>query len=465
VRCARIERVRKPNWKSGALIDHAGKNSLEELFVRYWENDLSEADAAEFQQRLASDPAAQEEFQFFCLQAMVAAELPPATNPAETVEFTPRRQRLKETSSAFYWTRRRILRYIGGGAAAIAAAGYVGRQDWGVQDDSPTGVQLTAHKGEVTLRAPGGRILRLNGDIPPGSRLATIGPVSSAVLSCPDGTEVSFMGDSEVALVGGGTRLVLRQGAATAKVPFHGRVPKFTILQTAQASLARLSNVLLTLALTQRGTEVVVKNGVAAVDAPNGKSCGIVRAGELLTVRADGDCSKQAVLATPDDFSWNLKKPLPAGWTVGVREETTSGPVVVPEFWLDPYYQVEMCQIRSDAQWARGFFRLYPDSILRVRYWVERPGPSQLVIVVRTESHSEPTTGVLECNNAFTRAKPGEWQVLEVKASEMFDTVHAPKFEAPWVGFLVIFNTYRSDIGLKIASFEVVGPGERIGRA
>jgi hypothetical protein len=72
---------------------------------------------------------------------------------------------------------------------------------------------------------------------------------------------------------------------------------------------------------------------------------------------------------------------------------------------------------------------------------------------------------VLECNGAFGRAKPREWQQLEVKASDMFDTVHAPKFDAPWVGFLVIFNTYRSDIGLKIAKFEVIGPSERIGRA
>ena len=435
------------------------------MFVRYWENDLSEADAAEFERRLVVDPVAREEFQLFCLQAMVSAELPPAANPAETFEFALAQQRQKEITPAIYWTRRRILRYIGGGAAAIAAAGYVGRQDWGVQDDSPTGVQLTAHKGEVTLRAASGKHLRLSGDIPPGSRLATIGPVSSAVLSCPDGSEVSFVGDSEVALVGGGARLVLRHGAATANVPFHGRVPQFTVLQTAQASLTRLSNVLVTLARTQRGTDVLVKKGVALVDAPNGRSCGIVRAGELLTVRTDGDCSKQAILASPDKFAWDLTGPLPPGWSVGIREVSAGCPVVVPEFWLDPYYQVEMCQIRSDKQWARGFFRLHPESIIRVKYWVERPGPSQLVIVVRTENHTEPTTGVLECNGAFGRARPGEWQVLEVKASDMFDTVHAPKFDAPWVGFLVIFNTYRSDIGLKIASFEVAGPNERFGRA
>ena len=69
---------------------------------------------------------------------------------------------------------------------------------------------------------------------------------------------------------------------------------------------------------------------------------------------------------------------------------------------------------------------------------------------------------MLECNGAFVHAKPGAWQVLEVKAHEMSDNVHAPKFDSPWVGFLVIFNTYRSDIGLKVAGFEVIPPNGRI---
>ncbi len=195
---------------------------------------------------------------------------------------------------------------------------------------------------------------------------------------------------------------------------------------------------------------------MVAVDSPTGQSLGIVRAGEILTVRADGDRTKQVTPATPDEFAWDLSRPLPSGWNVGQREETADGPVVVPEYWLDPYYQVEMCQIRSDHQWARGFFRLHPDSIIRVRYWVDKPGPSQLVVCVRKGSHSEPATGVMECNSAFARARPEAWQVLEVRASDMLDNVHAPKFDAPWIGFLVIFNTYRSDIGLKVAGFEVI---------
>ena len=32
---------------------------------------------------------------------------------------------------------------------------------------------------------------------------------------------------------------------------------------------------------------------------------------------------------------------------------------------------------------------------------------------------------------------------------------HTPKFGAPWVPFLIIFNTYKEDLGLKIAEFLV----------
>ncbi len=435
-------------------------NALDELFVRYWENDLSEADAAELQRRLATDLAAREAFQFFCLQAVVAAELPLLANTGAEAAEADVMQALRGKRTLFPagWSRRQVLRYIGGGAAAFALAGLLARQHLG----AATGVRVASVAGEVTLRTANGRNIRPAGDIPQGGTLATVGPVSSALLVCPDGTEVSCTGDSEVAVMGQGARLVLQHGTATANIPAHRVGPQSMILQTTQATLARLSNVLMTLARSQRGTEIGVQTGVVAVDSPSGQSLGVVRAGEILTVRADGDRTKQVASATPDEFAWDLSRPLPSGWNVGRREETADGPVVVPQFWLDPYYRVEMCQIRSDHQWARGFFRLHPDSIIRVRYWVDRAGPSQLVICVRKGSHSQPLTGVLECNGAFIRAKPEAWQVLEVRASDMLDTMQAPKFEAPWVGFLVVFNTYRSDIGLKVAGFEVIQPRGKI---
>jgi hypothetical protein len=435
---------------------------LDELFVRYWENDLSAANLAEFERRLVAEPGAREAFQFFCLQTIVAAESPSIADTITTSKADNDLLHIERKAPAPHWSRRQILRYVGGSAAAVALAGYFGRQQLGARKNTSNAVRLSSVKGEVTLRTASGRNIRPSGDVPTGGTLSTFGPVSSAVLSCPDGTEVSLTGDSEVAVLRGGTRLVLLQGAATADIPPQRVGPKSMSLQTAHASLSRLSDVLLTMARSQRGTEVGVQNGMVVVDSPSGQSLGVVRAGEILTVRADGDRSKQLTPATPDHFAWDLGRPLPSGWNVGQREETANGPVVVPEMWLDPYYQVEMCQIRSDHQWARGFFRLFPDSVIRVRYWVDRPGSSQVVICVRTGSHSDSATGVLECNGAFSRARPEAWQVLEFKVSDMLDNVHRPKFGAPWVGFLVIFNTYRSDIGLKVAGFEVIRPQRKV---
>jgi hypothetical protein len=71
---------------------------------------------------------------------------------------------------------------------------------------------------------------------------------------------------------------------------------------------------------------------------------------------------------------------------------------------------------------------------------------------------------MLECNTAFTNAKPREWQWLEVKAGDMIFAKDVERFPAPWVGFLVIFNTYKVDLGLKIAEFQVVPSGGVAGR-
>ena len=133
--------------------------------------------------------------------------------------------------------------------------------------------------------------------------------------------------------------------------------------------------------------------------------------------------------------------------------------MLVPSWWFDQYHGTEMWQIRSDKQWSRGFVRLFPDSTLRVKYWVDKPGRGQVIACVRAARLPDAETGVLSANAAFETAKPKEWNYLTIKASELLDNVHAPKFAAPWVAFLLIFNTYKADLGLKIAEYRVTRPG------
>ena len=81
-----------------------------------------------------------------------------------------------------------------------------------------------------------------------------------------------------------------------------------------------------------------------------------------------------------------------------------------------------------------------------------------MIACVRAARLPDSETGVLAANAPFENAKPKEWNYLTIRASELLDNVHAPKFAAPWVAFLLIFNTYKADLGLKIAEFRVTRP-------
>jgi hypothetical protein len=196
---------------------------------------------------------------------------------------------------------------------------------------------------------------------------------------------------------------------------------------------------------------------------PSGEPLAVVREGESLTVFHGGDHKKKPIVPTPEEYAWNLAEPLPKGWPVGRRDLTPQGmPYVRPEFWPDPYYQnTEMYQIRSPSVWLHGFFRLAPDSVIRVRYWVDRPGKGQVCFCARTTQSRAPDTGMLEWNGTFGAKGVQEWQWLEVTAEELLrpPNKHIPKFDAPWIGFLFIFNTYTIDLGLKVAELRVTRPG------
>jgi ferric-dicitrate binding protein FerR (iron transport regulator) len=428
--------------------------TLEELFLRYWDNVLTEEEREELEERLTLDAQAREAFQLFCTQTVIAAELP--ARAGQTVR--QRRNRPLPVKKAGTWSRRRALFYLAGGAAASLAAGVVGRWLW----NSPPGglARLMEVHGEVTLRSASGALLSLSGLIPAGAALSTFGPVSRAVLGYPDGTCVSLTGDCVVSVAGDGRMLWLSQGTALAEVPPQPEESNRLSLLTSEAKMNHLSGVLMMVGRTQQATEVGVQRGLVDVAAPSGEPMEVVREREILTVGWDGNHSKKPMPLTPDEFAWDLTRPLPKGWHIGHREITPDGPVVLPEPYFDPYHKAIMNQIRSDSQWACGFFRLFPESIIRVRYWIDQPGPSQVVVCVRTARTAGAETGVVERNDAFAEAKPGQWQWLEVKAGEMLASVHTPKFPAPWIGFLVIFNTYKEDLGLKVAEFRVSRPGQ-----
>jgi ferric-dicitrate binding protein FerR (iron transport regulator) len=424
---------------------------LSELFVRYWDNMLTGAEAEELGRHLATDASAREMFEMCCLHAVVAGEQPAVTSwadlPARKVTVQP---------AARGWSRRRVISALGGSVAASLLAGFAGWRFW--EAHSKKLVRLSQIVGDVSLHAANGSILPLTSLVPLGATVSTLGPVSSVVLSYSDGAGISLTGDSVLTVADGSGQLMLRRGGATANIASRPADAVPITVTTTEATVGELNGVRLSMGRIGNATVVSVQQGQVNVSAASGESLGKVSGGELLTVRAHGACRKEPMPVTPDQFAWTLSKPLPKDWALGYRMESADGPFVVPEYWFDPYHQARMCQIRSDNQWNRGLFRVFPDSIIRVRYWVDRPAPSQVSIVVRTKSSADPVSGVIEYNGAFARSRPKEWQWLEVRGDELLDNIHRPRFAAPWVGFLVIFNTYKEDIGLKVAEFEVRRP-------
>ncbi len=248
----------------------------EELFVRYWDDALTADQQMELERLLATNAAVRESFQHFCIQTLVAADLPAiaATRsgalelPIETAPpiRTPAR-----------WTRRRALAYLGGGFAAALMAGVLGRRFWPAA--SPDPVRLANAQGDVRVLDARGRALPLSVSVPPGATLSTHGPISSAVLSYPGGADISFSGDSVVTVADDGRQLVLRDGMASARIPKQPPHALPLTLATAEATLRQLSGVVLTLGRVLEGTEVGVQQGQVNVAAPTGEPMETVRAG------------------------------------------------------------------------------------------------------------------------------------------------------------------------------------------
>jgi hypothetical protein len=290
--------------------------------------------------------------------------------------------------------------------------------------------------------------------------VSTQGFGSNAVLAYPDGSTITLMGDSTIR-VDNDRRLRLHQGIVNADIrPSTDGVDKLT-LTTTLVKLEGISGVFLTLGQGMRATEVEVQHGSVAVSASTGEPLAVVREGELLTVNESGH-QQQPTPTTPTEFRWDLAQPLPDGWQVGYRDETAAGPVVRPTYWSDPYYGGSMLsQIRSDHRWTRGHFQLLADSVIHVRYRADKPmDRGQVCFCVRSTKTSSSDTGMLEYNGGFKATAPGQWEELDVRAADMLPNDHTPKFGPPWIGFMVIFNTFEEDIGLQIAEFRVTPPGQ-----
>lgn len=433
---------------------------LDELFVRYWDNALSQAETDELETLLANDPVAREWFQILVAQTLVVAELPagsvltPETQPTASVLRRPR------------LSRRKVLTFLGGTFAASIGAGLLGHAWWRSSGESAQTnrlqIRISESKGETRIHTADGQILPAEGIVPPGATVATQGIGSSAILAFEDGSTVVLLSDSSLTIREKG-QLQLHTGTASVELFPRADADRIT-LATALFTLSHVHATSVTLGLGAKSAEVAVYQGEVSVSAPTGEPMTVVRKGEMLTVRENGACSQQPTPMTPDRFSWDLTASLPAGWHIGRREVAGGTPVVRCEPYPDPYYNgTVMHQIRSDSRWARGLFSIVKGSTAYIRYRAKAASPKgQVCFCIRSKQAHCSDTGVLDYNGGFEACPKGEWREIRFTVESMFDwpNKHKPKFDSPWICFLVIFNTYESDVALEVAEFRIDSPGK-----
>lgn len=426
--------------------------ALDRLIARYWDGTLTGDESVALNARLESDPAARRWFREVCVQAVVAGE---AHVPAEpVVDASPTPAPLLPPARR-PMSRRVALGFGLGSVAGLAAgAGIVHT----MMSASTAGVRVIWTRGQVVRSGFDNQPLAVGAVVPAGAGLATVGAVSSAMLELADGSTVCLSSDTTVMVADGGDRLVIQQGGATADLRSATDERPAVSVGTPLVGLTTSAGADIDLTSCGRETELTVQRGQVVVsDRDGGKRD--VRDGELLTVAPYVESAVRPTPIIPDTFALDFAERLPEGWRVGTRDETPSGPVLVPELWYDPYHSTKLYQIRSHHQWTCGLVRVFPDSLVSVKYRADRPADGQLVFVVRRPRTAFKDSGCLEWNGRFEGCRPEEWKVLTVRAADMLDCKEAPAFAPPWVAFLMIFNTYTEDIGLRVADLRVTRPG------
>lgn len=430
--------------------------ALDRLIALYWDGTLTSDELAVLNARLESDPEARQWFREYCVQAVVAGEV---AAPAET-SHTPATPATSPKGGKGRFSRRAALGF-GLGTAAGIGAGAIFHALW--NQASPlapqsTGVRLTWTRGQVFRTGPNGTPVQAGAVIHSGSGLSTVGPTSSAVLELSDGSTLCLSADTVVMVADGGGRVVVHKGGATADLrPSEGENPVVAV-GTPQVGLSTTAGADIDLCSGGRETEVMVQRGRVSVADRTG-AVTAVRDGELLTIGAHGGPAVRPTPILPDSYVLQFTERLPEGWRVGRWESMPAGPVIVPELWFDPYHQADLYQIRSHNQWTRGLVRLFPDSVVSVRYRADRSADGQVVLVVRRPRSPFKDCGCLEWNGRYEASPPGEWRTLTLRAAALLDNKETPVFAPPWVAFLLIFNTYTEDIGLRVADFRVTRPG------
>lgn len=350
--------------------------------------------------------------------------------------------------------RRRVLLATAGGIAAVA-----GGLAWWYHSDrsaSDEGVaRLDRVNGAVTLVDEDGRDAgaEIGGVIPPGLTVVTGALDSTAEIALGKFARIVLGGDTAVT-IGGPTGVDLTLVRGMIAVDARDRSVDDPVRCATSDAVLRLAATRAAFDRTDGQTRVAVLNGTVGIVTGNRNSPDVVlKDGQFATVGGPNATVARQLAIPPDTWKLDVTKtPRPRSligtvMTEGLPPGSLAGLRAVVG---DPGPFDQRFEIRTPNLWTPGAFALHDDTVIRVRYRIDRATSVHLLIVSRGAA-SALADG---CVNFFaqlpaTDQRVGEWQVAEVPLSRFVPPIKNHR-KGPRVAAFMVLETRGPDAGLVI---------------
>ena len=434
---------------------HEPNLALDRSICRYWDGSLNESELAEFNRLLIRDPMARAWFAEWADHAAAASvQLGHIPMPVPGSSQQPYR---KPPMS-----RRQLLSTFGIGAAlGIVGGVFLPRNSYvpEVAAASVEPIRVVRKQGDVVVRDRSGVELPDSRELPAGGSIQTVGESSNATLALSGESTLCLCPETVLVRADHGTKLMLTRGGFIGD--FHPPMTDHSlIVGSSNVSILHTGRTEILLSHSETSSELSVLRGTAAMIAFPTIGPVIATAGEMVTLRSAQAYETQPIPLIPDQCQWQLDRPTPGiTWPVGLVKYSHGRGCISPVRTKDKHRAADVMQLRSNHAYTRGMVRIFPDSVIECDYRLDRPGSVEMTWCTRAIPSTRRVSGHLNWQGNLPANEPGAWRTLRLLGRDLVNHDNGPTHGAPWVGFLLIFNTGDADLGLCVSRLRVSRPG------
>jgi len=341
------------------------------------------------------------------------------------------------------------------GSAIAATLGGLAWYHWRRSASDDDTARLDRVNGAVTLVDVDGRDIgaQVGGVIAPGLTIVTGALDSTAEIVLGKFARIVLGGDTAVT-IGGPTGFDLTLVRGMIAVDARDRSVNDPVRCATPDADLRLAATRVALDRTDGQTRVAVLNGSVGITTGNKSGPDVVlTGGQFATVGGPSATVARQLAIPPDTWKLDIDKRIRPQSLVGtlITEGLSPGSVAglrAVEGSPGPFDH--RFEIRTPNLWTAGAFAVHDNTVIRVRYRIDRATSVHLMIVTRGAA-SAVADG---CVNFFASLpakdqRAGEWQTAEVPLSRFTPPIKNHR-KGPRVAAFLVFETRGPDAGLVI---------------